>query len=86
VDLGDLVSFARNFNLTAPDALARLAHFAQSVMTNVGPVDLLQRLQSLVRGTATKSPTDVERVAKAVVQFTSPAMTLRIKMSRRRNF
>ena len=49
VDLKDLVSFARNFDLAAPDALERLAQFAQSVMTNVGAADLVRRVQSLTR-------------------------------------
>jgi hypothetical protein len=71
VDLKDLVSFARNFNLVAPDALARVAQFAQSVMTNVGAADLVQRVQSLVRGTARNPPTDVERVALAFAQAPS---------------
>jgi DNA helicase-2/ATP-dependent DNA helicase PcrA len=63
VDLRDLVSFARDFNLRAPDALERLAQFAQSVMTNVGATDLMRRIQSLTRGTARNPPTNVERVA-----------------------
>lgn len=71
VDLKDLVSFARNFDLHAPDALERLAQFAQSVMTNVGADDLVRRVQSLTRGTAHNPPTDVERVALAFVQAPS---------------
>lgn len=63
VDLKDLVSFARSFNLTAPDALERLAHFAESVMTNVGAADLVLRVQSLIPAPALNPPTDVERVA-----------------------
>jgi AAA domain len=65
VDLRDLVSFARDFVLAAPDALERLAYFAQSVMTNVGAADLVQRVQSLTRGTARNPPTDVEKIALA---------------------
>jgi DNA helicase-2/ATP-dependent DNA helicase PcrA len=67
VDLRDLVSFARDFDPAAPDALERLARFAQSVMTNVGAADLVRRVQSLVRGTARHPPSDVERVALAFV-------------------
>ena len=62
------MSFARNFDLTAPDALAHLARFAQTVMTNVGANDLLRRVQSLSRDTARNPPSDVERVALAFVQ------------------
>jgi DNA helicase-2/ATP-dependent DNA helicase PcrA len=71
VDLRDLVSFARNFDLAAPNALERLARFAQSVMTNVGAADLVGRVQSLMRGTARNPPTDVEKVALAFVRAPS---------------
>ena len=71
VDLRDLVSFARNFNLAAPDALERLALFAQSVMTNVGAADLVRRVLSLARGTARNPPTDVERAALAFIRAPS---------------
>ena len=65
VDLRDLVAFARDFNLAAPEALELLARFAQSVMTNVGAGDLLRRVRSLETGTARNQPSDVERVALA---------------------
>jgi DNA helicase-2/ATP-dependent DNA helicase PcrA len=65
VDLKDLVSFARDFNLAASNALELLAYFAQSVMTNVGAADLVQRVQSLARGTARNPPTNVEDIALA---------------------
>lgn len=71
VDLRDLVSFSRNFDLADPAALERLAYFAQSVMTNVGAADLLRRVQSLTRGTARNPPTDVERAALSFVQAPS---------------
>jgi DNA helicase-2/ATP-dependent DNA helicase PcrA len=71
VDLRDLVSFARNFNLAAPDALENLAQFGQSVMTSVGAADLVQRVRSLARGSARNPPTDVERVALAFVRAPS---------------
>jgi hypothetical protein len=71
VDLKDLVSFARNFDLAASDVLERLADFAQSVMTNIGAADLVQRVQSLTRGTARKPPTSVEATALAFSQAPS---------------
>ena len=71
VDLRDLLSFARNFNLVAPDALNGLARFAESVMTNVGAEDLVRRVQSLDRGTARNPPTDVETAALALVRSPS---------------
>ena len=67
VDLRDLVVFASAFDLNAPDALERLVNFAQRVMRNVGAADLLRRVQSLVRGTARKPPTDVETAAISFV-------------------
>ena len=71
VDLRDLVSFAKNFNLAASDALGRLAQFGQSIMTNVGAADLVQRVQSLARGTARNPPSDVERAALAFIRAPS---------------
>ena len=50
VDLRDLVSFARRFDLHASDALEQLAQFAQSVMTNVGAVDFVHRVRSIGQG------------------------------------
>jgi len=63
VDLRDLVSFAQQFNPKAPDALDKLANFAQSVMTNVGAQDLIRRVQSLTLGRARKPPSEVEQQA-----------------------
>jgi DNA helicase-2/ATP-dependent DNA helicase PcrA len=71
VDLKDLVTFARTFDLTAPDALEQLAQFAQRVMSNVGAADLVRRVQSLMRGTARNPPSDVEKSALAFVQTPS---------------
>ena len=71
VDLRDLVAFARAFDLAAPEALERLANFAQSVMRNVGAADLVRRVQSLVRGTARKPPTAVESSALTFVHTPS---------------
>lgn len=67
VDLRDLVTFAGAFDLNAPDALERLATFAQSVMRNVGAADLVRRVQSLQRGTVRNPPTDAEAVALSFV-------------------
>lgn len=71
VDLRDLVTFAGAFDLAAPDALGRLATFAQSVMRNVGAADLVRRVQSLQRGTARNPPTDCEAAAFAFVRAPS---------------
>lgn len=71
VGLQDLVDFAKAFDLDAPDALERLANFAQSVMRNVGAADLVRRVQSLSRGTARKPPTEVEKTALSFVRLPS---------------
>lgn len=71
VDLKDLVSFAREFNPNGPNALDRLAQFAQSVMTNVGAADLVRRVQSIAHGTARNQPSYAERAALAFVQAPS---------------
>lgn len=63
VDLRDLVSFARNFDISASDALQQIAEFAQSVMTNVGAADLVSRVNILTRGTARKAATATEQAA-----------------------
>ena len=67
MDLKDLVSFARDFNVGAPNALERLARFAERLMTNVGASDLIRRVQSLTSKTARNPPTDVEQAALAFV-------------------
>jgi hypothetical protein len=73
VDLRDLVGFARDLDLAAPDALDRVVHFAGTVMINVGAADLLRRVDTLRRGTARKEPSHVERAA---LSFTaSPSAT-----------
>lgn len=72
VDLKGLISFAQTFNVTAPDALECLAGFSKDVMTNVSAPNLLvQRIHSLMNGTARKPPTDVERAALEFVQTPS---------------
>lgn len=63
VDLKDLVRFAREFDINAPDALGRLTQFAASVMTNVGPADLLRRIRVLERGAERRAASDVEQAA-----------------------
>ena len=71
VDLRDLIAFAKAFDLGAPDALERLANFAQLVMRNVGAADLVRRAQSLMRGTARHPPTQVEETALSFVRSPS---------------
>lgn len=68
VDLSDLVEFASSFVFDASDALKRLVDFAGLVMTNVSSLTIVQRVQSLTRGTAHKAPTKVENCAIAFVR------------------
>jgi DNA helicase-2/ATP-dependent DNA helicase PcrA len=65
VDLRDLVSFARRFDLNAPEALDQLAQFAESVMANVGAADFVGRVRAIGGGEA---PGDAERVALDFMQ------------------
>lgn len=67
VDLRDLVDFARAFDLKASNALFRLVQFASQVMVNVGPDDLLARVDSLRSGRARKNATETEQAALAFV-------------------
>jgi hypothetical protein len=84
VDLRDLISFARHFDLASPDSLDRLAQFSQSVMTNVGSAELVRRVQSLSRGTARNPPTDVEQAALTFVRAPSHrvAVDLLVEMNK----
>ena len=65
VDLRDLLTFARRFEVEGPDALGDLVKFAQSVMRNVGGTDFVRRVKSLRRGTARKPASEVEAAAIA---------------------
>lgn len=87
VELKDLISFARNFDPAAPDALDRLVQFAQSVMINVGAGELVRRVESLMRGTARKPPSGVERTALTFVETPSysAARNLLAAISRERD-
>jgi hypothetical protein len=63
VDMRDLVDFARGFDLATPKALDLVVRFAATVMTNVGPDDLLARVASLKSGRARKPASEAETAA-----------------------
>jgi hypothetical protein len=63
VDMRDLVSFARELDLGAPNVLEAVVRFAATVMTNVGPDDLLARVGSLRSGKARRAASETEAVA-----------------------
>jgi hypothetical protein len=65
VDLGDLTSFARRFDLARADALQHLVNFAGDVMTGVGAAVLLGRIETLQGGRARNPPTPAEEAALA---------------------
>lgn len=61
VDLGDLMSFGRNFALDSPQVFDTLVNFAGSVMTNLGAPEIRRRFDALRRGTARNAPTPTEQ-------------------------
>ena len=65
VDLRDLVSFAAGLHLNAGDALARIASFAEELMTNVGATDLLRRTATIMRGAERREASATENAAIA---------------------
>jgi DNA helicase-2/ATP-dependent DNA helicase PcrA len=70
VDLPDLVTFSRNFNLAGADPIAPLTNFAAELMTQVGPAQFLPRVQTIRNGRNRTPPTVAE--AAAVVFSNAP--------------
>jgi hypothetical protein len=65
VDLSDLTTFARRFDLSRADALQHLVNFAGDVMTGVGAAAFLGRIETLQSGRARIPPTPAEEAALA---------------------
>lgn len=65
VDLRDLVNFAAGLDLTAADALQKIASFAEEMMTNVGAADLVRRTATIMRGAERREASAPERAAIA---------------------
>lgn len=63
VDLRDLVEFARGVNFTSPDALFRVASFAETMMTNFSATDLCARVSLLEHQRGRREVSDVEEAA-----------------------
>lgn len=78
VDLRDLVSFARGFDLRSQDPLSQLIGFASSVMTGVGAANLQNRVASLRAGRARTAPTPAE--AECVAFAAGPTMGLALRV------
>ena len=68
VDLRDLVSFAANFDLKAPDALGKIASFAEGLMTNTSAAELVRRTATIMRGADRRAASDVELAAIAFLE------------------
>jgi hypothetical protein len=78
VDLRDLLTFARQFDLESPNALRQLAEFATSLMTAVGTANLLARVNTIRGGRAQTPPSPAEAAAVAFV--TAPSHTTSIDL------
>lgn len=78
VDLRDLVSFARQFDLRSADPLSQLIGFASNVMTGVGAANLQARVASLRAGRARTAPTPAE--AECVAFAAGPTMGLALRV------
>jgi DNA helicase-2/ATP-dependent DNA helicase PcrA len=65
VDLRDLVNFAAGLDLSAADALQKIALFAEEVMTNIGAADLMRRVATIMRGAERREASAAERAAMA---------------------
>lgn len=78
VDLKDLLSFARQFDLASPNALQLLAEFATSLMTGVGNANLLARVETIRAGRARTPATPAE--AAAVKFMATPNHTTSIDL------
>jgi DNA helicase-2/ATP-dependent DNA helicase PcrA len=71
VDLRDLVTFARRFDLKLPDALEQLAEFAESVMANVGAIDVVRQARAIRSGTKDEAASDAERAGLGFIDSPS---------------
>lgn len=78
VDLKDLLSFARQFDLASPNALRLLAEFATSLMTGVGTANLLARVETIRSGRARTPASPAE--AAAVTFMATPNYTTSIAL------
>ncbi|MDO3617952.1 UvrD-helicase domain-containing protein [Ralstonia pseudosolanacearum] len=78
VDLRDLVNFARQFDLASPNALRQLAEFAASMMTGVGPTNLLARVET-IRGGRARTPATAAEAAGAAFMV-APSYTTSIEL------
>ena len=78
VELKDLVSFARQFDLADPGVLRKTLEFAASLMTGVSVSNLLSRVETIRRGRARTPPTPAESAAVAFI--TAPSHPAAIEL------
>jgi AAA domain len=76
VDLRDLTTFGRNFDVDSSAALPALVEFAAELMTNLSGKELLRRVESLSKGTARKEANAVEERALEFMRRPSYATAL----------
>jgi hypothetical protein len=81
VDLRDLVSFSRQFDLASPNVLRQLAEFAASMMTGVGTANLLARVETIRGGRARTPATPAEAAAVAFMLAPSHATSIDLLQS-----
>jgi len=63
VDLRDMVNFASGLDLANDNLLERILEFAETIMTNVDRSNLLNRVTILLKGTAKKEASNIEKAA-----------------------
>lgn len=81
VDLRDLVSFSRQFDLASPNVLRQLAEFAASIMTGVGTANLLARVETIRGGRARTPATPAEAAAVEFMLAPSHATSIDLLQS-----
>jgi hypothetical protein len=84
VDLRDLVTFARNLDMTSASALLTIGEFAESIITNVGAADLVRRVDIIERGHEHRKPSAVELAALAFRKAPCPQnfLTLLVEINK----
>lgn len=78
VDLGDLVNFARRFNIGGVDAIDQLVYFAAELMTQVDASNFLTRVETVRHGRARTPPTSAEAAGVAFAAAPSAGAALHL--------
>ena len=78
VDLGDLVAFARRFDMGAADAMEQLVRFPGELVTKVNATHLIARVATLRGGRPVNPPTLAEEAAVAFAQTPTSSAALQL--------